>query len=595
MMIERVEKPATSRGAAKSHRHHDGASAPPSRPLTPVVSAAKKEKLPQEPDKGKLNIFKKISQKAPPPQTPIGQSLLIDTEAAAGSRSFAAAAPSPQMMVTPPPIQAIPTPKRERRPKKQKQRAPPPPANIVPHDLPALPMDTTLEALPPFKQEQGRYPPDRTTSYGNPPFLPPKMEFDPSNFMGSGGPVPSPFPPFVPNFSLPQGPGLIPNLAAFGQGLPGMAPNPFMSSQPLSIPRMPQFNVPAETSITPVRDELSSPFLMTAATAGPSKLDLSMKTQQQQQRRSIPVMAQCNVPPLVPPNLFLPDAIIKSEPTIVHVLDDAEEEEQKHAAAAAAKKEQKQRKKEQRRLEKMKMQSQLLGLDKRDVVLVLDDREMGQGGGNTVAGGSTSNIAGGEKQQQHQQQQSVSKMDKKLEKILRKKLMKSSKKKKGDGSGLADVTMPDGSPIDLSTLDEQQQRRMEKKLKKLLKNKKKGEEKRLGSDNDGGASSSGGGGGLGVAAGLESHSHQRADDLVTIRETPHPTIMDQMLPKLTLKLNSPKMSDHHSHHHHHHSPRDEHHQRASATGSTSSKGEKSDRAKKKKKLDLEKKRWRIAS
>lgn len=439
----------------------------------------------------KSNIFKKISQphKHSPQQqfttaTPINPpSEVIDIDSS----------PNPPPVHSPAPHQqALPqhsSAKREKKEKKKKEKVHREHQNVplmLPEaepsllNLPQLPAGTTLEAIP--------------------------MQHEPSN---RGVAANSPFQPtsaFFPNFPLPQGPNLNP----FG----GLPPTIGIPSALAALAKVP----PGQNS--------------------PKRKEKEAKKLQQKLQSAAPAS-------LMPSNLFLPDTtvrvetVVKAEPVppvvqgegvlsqmvkqlsqlvpppvdnsaTIDLLSDEDAgagvataavdgkstvDDVAAAAAAekaAAKKAEKQRKKEQRRLEKLAAAA----ADK-PMNLSAD----GGGGGDEVV------VVKKEKQ---------SKMERKMEKMLLKKMLKS--KKAGEEGG------PE-QPIDLSTLDQEKKRKLEKKLKKLEKSNKaklkaEAAEQAV------------------IAEGVVPPPRSEALP-AGLPKSPEPLL----LPKLTLKLNSPKVGD----------------------------------------------------
>lgn len=502
-----IEPPKSSK--SKGHKHQESSAGPSSSAaFSSSSSSSKRDKLSQEPDRVKANIFKKISH--PHKHSPVQQQSSTTTPTA--DVIDIDSSPNPPPILSPGSNVPITSTKREKKPKKNKDKSkdhvstmaqmpphhaltqvmPPQPyhQHIPEHqsilsNIPQLPAGTTLEAIP-IKRE-----------------LPAAMPFPPLNHPFAN----TPFFPGAPNFSLPQGPGLI----------------PFMSGAPMSNLLIPPPHGGTRMPLFPHLSPQLMPEAVAAVTANTAVPLISPKRKESKKQKNLPpaTSSLCNVAPLIPPNLFLPDTtvrvetVVKVEPqptsapppsalvnvaspnTIDLVTDEENDAAAVAAQAAAAKKAEKQKKKEQRRLEKLQQELATSG----GVGGTTDEKQM-EGGEGSAGGGK---------------KEKSSKMDRKLEKLLLKKMLKSKKHQGGDGGeGAGD------EPIDLSMLDQEKQRKLEKKLKKLQKSNKaklKAEE-------------------------AQAKEAAAAAAVALLRRTPEP----QLLPKLTLKLNSPKVGEvlHHS-------------------------------------------------
>lgn len=329
----------------------------------------------------------------------------------------------------------------------------------------------------------------------------------------------NPFPPSipssifqgVPNFSLPQGPGLIPTGG-------------------LNSPLMPPF-IPVGSRMPGMLSQLS-----------PVE-NVTKKSKEKESRKLKPT------PSALPSNLFLPDAttvqVVKQEPSppvalpseerinksttsllatstvqppvvmsaTIDLLSDDDTEIGKpvvaNAAApvpdpavvdkAAAKKAEKQKKKEQRKLEKLAAAQAAAAASSSG-----QDSPMNLSADGVDTGVST-------------KKDKQSKMERKMEKMLLKKMLKS--KKVGEDGG------PD-EPVDMSMLNDEKKRKLEKKLKKLQKLNKQNAKAAAANE------------GVQNVQEVVAVTEPKAEE-VTRAKTPEPLL----LPKLTLKLNSPKVGE----------------------------------------------------
>lgn len=396
------------------------------------------------------------------------------------------------------------TAKREKKEKKKKDRVqreqlqhpiPPPDASLL--GIPQLPAGTTLEAIP-MKVE-------RETMNAFPAGLSPGNPFKPGSAFFPGGP----------NFSLPQGPGLIP----FGA----------LSGNPL----IPPIIAGLGSRVPGLMGQLSPK--VPAAEHSPKRKEKEPKRLKQQQQ------AASNVASLIPSNLFLPDTTVRVETAFkqetmqivqerspvpvakpppvldnntIDLLSDDDPAESAIKAAtvggateldkAAAKKAEKQKKKEQRRLEKL-----------------------AAAGGGAPADAPMNLSADGEAAAAVVvvKKEKPSKMERKMEKMLLKKILKSKKAAAGEGAGEG----AEEQPIDLSMLDKEKQRKLEKKLKKLQKTNKAKLKAQAEEEQQAQNAAS--------AAAAEGVMVVKKEALLP--KSPEP----MLLPKLTLKLNSPKVGE----------------------------------------------------
>lgn len=421
----------------------------------------------QDPDKVKANIFKKIvhppkssPQPPPPPSIPAPHPLPAQPAVPATSNPTPMevididSSPNPAPMLSPNPQTAAPplptSAKKEKKQRKNKEK-PSQSSQLAQQQsilstlssIPALPAGTTLEAIP-MKREKER---ERDPL---PPQIPLLNPFFGSNMDPDFNAAAAALFPSGPNFSLPQAPGLIP----FG-GIPN--------------PLMPAAAVLGGLSKLPLFSQLSPNLasdLNSLITPSPPKKEKEPKKQKSQPT------SLCNVPPLAPSNLFLPDTTVQVETVVKPALTPPPPVVAPHQAQAVP----------------------LAPLPTVSTIDLLTDEENDSGSAMSAAAAAAKKAEKAKKKEQRR-----------LKKLLK------SKKYGGEGGEISAVGggLAEDEPMDLSGLDQEKQRKLEKKLKKLQKSNK---------------------------AKLKAEAAE--EKAVSLRGSPEPLL----LPKLTLKLNSPKMA-----------------------------------------------------